>query len=184
MHTLNTFLVCITAVSALTLPKRDPSTLISDVNNIDVGVKALTANVETYNGGAFPTGLIDSTPILLDVIAIHIANRKGYADALLSPTLSASDSTAVVEFVVDTVGVDIPAGVAVLKAKKAAFEAAGLDGTVVASLTLLKSDHDSFSAALEQKLTTPDPAEAAAATGVVAKIDQALADGIAYYSSS
>lgn len=183
MNPLNTIILCLTAVSALTLPKRDPSTLIGDVNNIDVGVNALTANVEAYNGGSFPTGILDSTPILLDVIAIHVANRKGYVDALASPVLSEADSNAVVNFTIATVGVDIPAGVQVLMAKKADFEAAGLDGTVVASLTLLKSDHDSFSAALEQKLTTPTEEEKAAATGVVEKIDQALASGIAYFSS-
>lgn len=183
LNPFNTLLLCVTAVSALAIDKRDPATLISDVHNIDVGVNALSADVAAYNGGSFPTGILDSSPILVDVIAIHLANRKGYADALASPVLSEADSNAVVNYTIATVGNDIPAGVQLLMSKKAVFQAVGLDGTVVDSLTLLKSDHDSFSAALSAKLTTPTAEEKAAASGVVAKIDQALAMGIAYFSS-
>jgi len=80
-----------------------------------------------------------------------------------------------------SVAISIPAGIKALKAKKPRFTEAGLVPTVIASLKLLKYDHDTFSAAVLQKLTL-NAEKMAEATAGVKIIDDALADGIAYFS--
>lgn len=77
--------------------------------------------------------------------------------------------------------IDIPASVKALKAKKPQFVEASLVPVVVASLKLLKDDHDTFSATVEAKLTANATVTAQGEAGV-AVIDVALADGIAYFS--
>lgn len=183
---LITLLLFISSAGALATGKRDistaASTLIQDIQNIDTGVKALTTSIHNFQGGNIMTTLIDGTPVTSGIAAIHIANRKGFLDANLSPTLSASDSDAIVTFAERSVGVDIPASVDALKAKKARFVAAGLGGVTIASLELLLNDHDTFSAALLAK-TTGDASLEARGIAVVKKIHDAIQGGIDYYSS-
>ncbi|KAK3060222.1 hypothetical protein LTS18_009039, partial [Coniosporium uncinatum] len=76
------FLTSVT--SALSINKRD-TVLVSDVHAIDSGVKTLTAHVKAYTSGALPTSIINGGPIFADVVNIHLTNRKGFADANLSP---------------------------------------------------------------------------------------------------
>ncbi|TID14743.1 putative cell wall galactomanno protein [Venturia nashicola] len=166
---------------AVSIKARDVQ-LADDIYAIDAAVNALTENVNDYNSGSFPSGLVDGIPILLDVVNIHLVNRKGYADANLSPTLDSQDSITVVKSVTNSVAVDIPKSVDALKAKKSLFVAAGLTQIVIASLKLLKNDHDTFSAAVVAKLTADAETTAQGLAGVKI-IDDALADGIAYFSS-
>jgi len=179
MLLLNMILSCTTIVTAAVILKRDPSaeaqTLISDVGNIDAGVLVLTKDVKAYQGG-----LLSSTPISVDIITIHLANRKGYADANLVEPFGPADSEAIVKYTTNTVAVDIPASVDATIAKKQQFVDAGIEDVVLAGIKLLKEDHDTFSAALENKLAADSlPAGAAA----VAVIDDALQHAIDVFSS-
>ncbi|KAH0362624.1 hypothetical protein KCU65_g7913, partial [Aureobasidium melanogenum] len=163
-------------VAASPLQSRDlitADTIISDIKGIDEGVNALTASLKAYNGG-----LIAELPIGADIAAIHVANRKGYADANLRATpFDADDSTAIVQYTASSVGVDIPASVDVLKAKYDMFESQ--KDVILAGLKLLKNDHDTFSAALVSKIT----ADKENGNAAVAEIDDALQSAIDLYSA-
>ena len=160
------------------LTRRDvipASTIVDDVLSIDKGVNQLRSHVATYTGG-----LLAQTPLVGDFTAIHLANRKGYADAnLRTSDFSAADSTDIVESVVDTVGVDIPAAVKETVAKKALFRKAGTVPALVASLKVLLNDHDTFSAAVSRHLTADDERGREAAE----KIHDAIQGGIDAFST-
>ena len=174
-------LALVSTSSALPSVKRSTAQdVVNDIYAIDGGVKALEAHVSSYNTGSFPTSLVNGVPILVDVVDIHVSNRKGYLDAITASTFSNADSLTIVAAVEDTVAVDIPNAVTELKSKKQNFDAAGLTAIVIASLELLKYDHDTFSAAVVQKLTL-DPATLAEANAGVAVIHDALVDGISYF---
>ncbi|KAH0007256.1 hypothetical protein KCU78_g11870, partial [Aureobasidium melanogenum] len=163
-------------VAAAPLQSRDlitADTIISDIKGIDDGVNALTTRLKTYSGG-----LIGELPIGADIAAIHVANRKGYVDANLRVTpFDAAESTAIVQYTASSVGVDIPASVAVPKAKYDVFE--GQKDVILAGLKLLKYDHDTFSAALISKIT----ADKENGNAAVAEIDDALQSAIDLYSA-
>lgn len=177
---LSTF---VTTISGNPLSKRGTAQdVINDVNAIQSGVLKLTADTSAFNSGSFLTGLVEGIPILLDVVNIHIANRKGYLDATTAAPFSNSDSISLVNDVEATVVVSIPNGVNVLKSKKQLFQQAGQVPIVIASLELLLNDHDTFSAAVVAKLTL-DAADLAEANQGIATIHNALEDGIAYFQS-
>lgn len=158
--------------------------VIADINAINSGVQTLTGDTAAFNGGNFLTGLVSGTPVLLDVVNIHLANRKGYLDATTAiGKYSASDSSAIVNTVSSTVAITIPNSVDVLKSKKAAFQSAGQVPVVLASLELLLNDHDTFSAAVLNDLTV-DTATLAQANAGIAVIHNALENGIAYFEAS
>lgn len=172
----------IAPIAASPLSKRGTAQdVISDINAINSGVLSLTGHVSSYNSGAFPTGLVGGVPILADVVDIHVSNRKGYLDATTASKFSADDSDAIVNTVSSTVVTSIPNSVDVLKSKKQVFQQALLTPVVIASLELLLNDHDTFSAAVVDKLTV-DAATLAQANDGIAKIHNALVDGIAYFS--
>lgn len=156
--------------------------VINDIHTIQSGVQTLTTDTSNFNSGSFLTGLVNGAPILLDVVDIHIANRKGYLDATTATTFTNSDSVSIVNVVSSTVAVSIPDGVNVSKSKKKAFQQAGQVPVVIASLQLLLNDHDTFSAAVVAKLTL-DAADLARANDGIATIHNALEDGITYYQS-
>jgi len=167
-----------TALPSANVEKRELisyETLISDIKGIDDGVKALTADLKAYDGS-----LASEAPIAGDITAIHLANRKGYTDANLRITkFNETETKAIVDYTVQSVGASIPNSVEVLKSKKPEFESKDMVPVILGGLKLLKYDHDSFSAALLAK-TTGSQAEG---TAVVKKIDDALQSGIDYYSS-
>ncbi|KAK4632049.1 hypothetical protein CLAFUW4_03872 [Fulvia fulva] len=106
-------------------------TLIDDVSNINAGVESLRKHVAAFDGSP-----LTEAPLLLDFTAIHLANRKGFADANLRQTnFNASES------------MDITV------AKKPEFEKTGQNPTVIGTFELLLDDHDTFSAALVQKIS-------------------------------
>lgn len=150
-------------------------TLISDIQGIDNGVNALTADLKKYEGA-----LLQELPIGADITAIHLANRKGFADANLRATrFNETETKLIVDYTVQSVGVSIPNGVDVLKGKKPEFEEAGMVPVVLAGLKLLLNDHDTFSAALLSKATGSE----AEGTAVVNKIHDSIQSGIDLYSS-
>lgn len=126
---------------------------------------------------------LTSCQVLATVGAIHLANRKGFVDANLAPQFNEADTRRIFDSVVDTVGNTIPDDVQVLIKKKPEFESSGLTPVVLASLKLLLNDHDTFSAAVTEKAYKGDPELVAEGEAVVAKIHDAIQDGINVYSA-
>ncbi|GME66013.1 putative cell wall galactomanno protein [Neofusicoccum parvum] len=186
MRFLPTLLLAASAASAASLTKRlavTPDVLIQDITNIHNGVLANQQASQNYAGGNLVTTLVDGAPVLLTVGAIHVANRKGFADANLSPPIGEPDTVRIFQHVVDTVGVSIPSAVRTLKAKKPQFAASGMTATVIASLKLLLNDHDTFSAALTAKSYQANATLTAQGVEVVDDIHNAIQSGIDAYSS-
>jgi hypothetical protein len=150
------------------------NTIIADIKGIDKGVNDVRAATANYNGG-----LISTVALVPGFTEIEVANRKGYADANLRVSkFSASESKAIVQTVIKTVGIDIPASIKELEAKKAVLEASGQAALIPPLLKVLLYDHDTFSAAVSAKLSS----DLAAGAAVVAKIHNAIQEGIDYFS--
>lgn len=158
-------------------------TIIQDVSNIHEGVLANKRATESYTGGNLLTTLIQGTPVLGTVGAIHIANRKGFADANLAPQFDEEDTRRIFEHVVETVGVSIPDDVEVLIGKKERFEESALVPVVVASLRLLIRDHDTFSEAVTEKAYDGNATLTGLGEEVVDKIHDAIQEGIDVYTA-
>lgn len=186
-------------------------TVKQDIINIHNAVLALDATVQAYDGSPFPTSLVDGTPVLLGVAKIHEVNRAGFRHALAALPFSMEDSNDVISTVTDTgtsppftflpnpnsilmtcgmwagltcaVNISIPAATVHLKEKLPAFKEGLLIPVVIASLTLLLSDHDTFSAATLAKVN-PGVGEAKIKEGSegVANIHNAIQDAILFYT--
>ena len=76
------FLASAAIASPISLETRDElitaQTLIGDISNINAGVESLRKHVAAFDGS-----LLTEAPLLADFTAIHLANRKGFADANL-----------------------------------------------------------------------------------------------------
>ncbi|KAH9845610.1 Hydrophobic surface binding protein A [Teratosphaeria destructans] len=124
-------------------------TVQQDVHRIDLGVYNLRKDLKNYKGG-----LLSETPIGVDLIGIHDANRKGYANINdRKEPFSQAESRAIVNYLQQTIAKDMPASVAELMAKKPHFQSSGQDALIVASLKSLQYDHDTLSAAITKLLT-------------------------------
>ncbi|KAJ4353053.1 hypothetical protein N0V95_003706 [Ascochyta clinopodiicola] len=187
MHLLTLFTLLPTAFS-LALPQAvlpTGQTVVQDIINIHNAVLELDATVQAYDGSPFPTSLVDGTPVLLGVAKIHTVNRAGFRHALAAPPFTVQDSNDVVSTVTSTVNKSIPAATAHLKEKLPAFKEGLLVPVVIASLTLLLSDHDTFSAATLAKVD-PGVGEAKIKEGTdgVANIHNAIQDAILFYTAN
>ncbi|KAH7341203.1 hydrophobic surface binding protein A-domain-containing protein [Pyrenochaeta sp. MPI-SDFR-AT-0127] len=156
-----------------------------DVINIHNTVLALDATVRAYNGSPFPTSIVDGTPVLLGVAEIHRVNRAGFRHALAALPFSVEDSVQVIDTVVSTVNVSIPAATTHLKEKVAAFKEGLLTPVVIASLALLLYDHDTFSAATLAKIS-PNVGQEKTEQGAnaVANIHNVIQDAIVFYTAN
>lgn len=151
------------------------STIIQDIQNIHAGVQSLDTHVTAYDGS-----LLSETPLIGDFAAIHLANRKGFADAnLRQANFTAQESTDIVQAVIDTVGKSIPAAVKETKSKKPLFDQTDQAPIVLGTFKLLLNDHDTFSAAVSKHFT----ADEERGTAVVAKIHDAIQSGIDAFST-
>lgn len=149
--------------------------IISNVDGIDKGVEHLRQHVAAYDGS-----LLSASPLLGDFVEITVANRAGFLNANLKPApFNAADSTRIVEFVIESVGESIPAAVDETVAKKELFESNGQGELIVGSLKVLLYEHDTFSAALQKKIS----ADQVRAQAVVDKIHDAIQGGIDAFSS-
>lgn len=178
MQIIRLVLLATTALASVVFPRNDPigtQLIISDIGGIDTAVKSLTTSINAYQGG-----VVEATPLFAGVLDIHLVNRKAYVDAMAPLTANSTESGEIVTFTNNTVGQSIPASVAALEAKKPQLVAAGLSSMIVPGLQLLKSDHDSYSAELLAKVSLDWLARGQA---VVAEIDNAIQDGIDYFSS-
>ncbi|KAH6676459.1 hydrophobic surface binding protein A-domain-containing protein [Halenospora varia] len=171
------FLFATTTLAAVAPIKRSVGSnlVLNDLVALDTSVKSLTATIQNYGGG-----VVEGSPILAAITAVHLSNRKAYTNSQLIAHQSLADSQTLVSYVSSTLAKDIPAGVDALEAKKKEFVHSGLGSTVVNSLELLKNDHESLSAALASKL---DPATLPEASVAVVTIDDAIKGGIAYFST-
>ncbi|KAH7042084.1 hypothetical protein B0J12DRAFT_213638 [Macrophomina phaseolina] len=163
-----------------------PRVLIQDITNIHVGVLANQQASAAYQGGNLVTAFVERTPVLVTAGEIHVANRKGFLDANLSPTIDKLGTIRVFQHTIDTVGVSIPSAGQTLKGKKkkAQFKCSGM-GTVVvvASLRLLLNDHDTFSAALAANAYRGNETLTAQGVEVVNEIHNAIQSGIDAFST-
>lgn len=182
MAPLQNFLTLLLAGLAIASPapaqKRDLITadlIVSNVEGINDGVKSLQSHVAAYDGSP-----LSEVPFVGDFLEITIANRAGYTNANLKPAaFNATDSERIVQYVIDTVGITIPAAVQETVAKKSLFEQGESSGLIVGSLQVLLYEHDTFSAALQQKIS----ADQVQAQGVVDKIHSAIQSGIDAFSA-
>ncbi|RMZ92492.1 hypothetical protein DV736_g264, partial [Chaetothyriales sp. CBS 134916] len=158
--------------------ERDPNTILAqDVYGIDRAVRSLTPHVKAYtSAGGFGASLINGLPVAVGVLKIHVANRKAYIDALISPHLEEGPSLKVVDAVEGSVAVSIPAAVSALIEKKAEFSSAGLRYVVLVTLKVLKYDHDSLSNTVKPKLRGPAKVVLRGDAGVKA-VDDAIDEG-------
>ncbi|KAF2756116.1 hypothetical protein EJ05DRAFT_478146 [Pseudovirgaria hyperparasitica] len=157
-------------------------TTVQDVINIHNAVLELDAIVQDYTGSPFPTSLVNGVPVLEGVFKIHNVNRVGFVNALAALPYSKAEDAAIVQTVEDTVNVSIPAATVHLKAKLKEFQEGALGPVVVASLALLLSDHDTFSAAVATKLVGADPDVLARGLAAVANIHNAIQDALLFYT--
>lgn len=102
---------------ASAIQKRDTA-VNADITGIDQAVRKLTAAVSAYQGGRQA-----SEPIFAAAHEVHAINRKGFADANAAPQFTSAESKTIVQNVINSVGVSIPAGVKVIEAKKPLFDA-------------------------------------------------------------
>ncbi|RMZ84800.1 hypothetical protein DV737_g916, partial [Chaetothyriales sp. CBS 132003] len=162
---------------------RDPKTILAkDVYGIDTAVRSLIPHVEAYTAaGGFGAGLVNGLPLALGVWKIHVANRKAYVDALISPHLEVEPSVNVVDAVESSVAVSIPAAIKALIDKKAELSSAGLRYVVWVTLKVLKYDHDSLSNTVKPKLKGPTETVFRGDAGVKA-VDDAIDEGIIVFS--
>ena len=168
-------LILLPLVLAGTLSKRDAQAVYKDISNIDAAVRKLTAVLTAYNGG-----ILQSKPTFDASIDIHNVNRQGFADATASSSFTSAESKRIVDHVNESVGKSIPASVKVLEAKKPLFDQAQVSSLVEATIQLLKSDHETFSAAVGAKLSADQVAPGVAAAG---KIDAVLQEAALYYAA-
>jgi hypothetical protein len=83
------------------------------------------------------------------------------------------------------VNVSIPTSTQHIKEKLPAFKEGGLIPVVIASLTLLLSDHDTFSAATLLKINQAvGPEEVKRGENAVANIHNAIQDAIVFYTEN
>lgn len=202
MAPVRSLLTCLFAGLAIASPapaqKRDLITaelIISNVNGIQQGVQDLRRDVAAYNGT-----LLSEAPLLGDFLEITIANRAGYTVRvawtiqlvhgmltffqnanLKTGVFDSADSASIVTDVIDTVGISIPAAVNETVAKKALFEQGGSGGLIEGTLEVLLYEHESFSTALQAKISEDQQARAQA---VVDKIIDAIQYGIDQFATS
>ncbi|PVH84438.1 hydrophobic surface binding protein-like protein A, partial [Cadophora sp. DSE1049] len=142
MVAIKNLLFLATAVTALTIGKRDTATILNDISIINSDVQALTTAANNYNGG-----ILAAIPILTAQNNLEAAIDQGITDAQATSQQTSAESQSVIA-AVDNLIPNIEASLAAIRAKKAQFAADGLTSTVQTSLTNLKAKTDTFSDAL------------------------------------
>ncbi|KAF1939809.1 hypothetical protein EJ02DRAFT_351404, partial [Clathrospora elynae] len=117
------------------------------IQKISAAVLILDTTIQAYIGGELPTVLVEGTMVLAAVANVHFVNREGFDRASLSGMFSADNTVDIVGTAAQTVYVTIPAATKHLREKQALFGPA-LAPIIIASATLLETDHDTFSAAM------------------------------------
>ncbi|KAK0107152.1 hypothetical protein ONS95_003858 [Cadophora gregata] len=174
MVAIKNFLFLATAVTALTIGKRDTATILNDISAINSNVQTLTTAANNYNGG-----LLAAIPILTAQSNLGTAIDKGTTDARATPQLSSADSQSIVA-AVDRLTPSVEASLTAIRAKKARFAADGLTTTVQNSLATLKTKTDTFSDAL---IAISSSDTKATGTAQKAKIDGYFNAAIADFAS-
>ena len=147
----------------------------NDITTIDKNVKKLTLATASYKGGA--VGLV---PVNIDFVPVYGATRKGYYDSLLLPSqLSESDAQRLIDHVNQTLSIDNPKAVNVLKSKKLLLQPKGLDPFIKTGLEALLSAHLSFSNEVAKRIPQDQQPQG---HEVINVITVALQDGITFFS--
>jgi hypothetical protein len=158
------------SLAAATLHPRDAATVNSVLTDISNQINALDAVVKAYTSGPIDA-LTAANDKLLQTITSGTATIKG------SAPLSEGDATSIAQSVINLNGTTATA-VDDIIAKKPAFDAAGVGGTVLQSLQAQAAASGDFAAAL----TALTPADLApVASSLSAAIAANLARGVAAY---
>ncbi|KAI5358391.1 Putative Cell wall mannoprotein [Septoria linicola] len=172
---LSIFLLPTTFAQSTTTPS--VNTVYADISTINSRVLALTAATQSYSGG-----LVNQLPFLIDFGPLYLATRKGFYDSLLLPNpLTASDAQLLISHVNETLAINNPKAVEVVKSKKPLFDEAGTSPVVKEGLELLLFAHLGFSDEVAKRVK--DAGQKAEGQRVIDVITVALQDGIAFYSS-
>merc|ERR1712029_163738 len=186
MQFLLPLLAILPLTSSLAIPRGllpTGQTVVQDIINIHNAVLELDAAVQAYDGSPFPTSLVDGTPVLLGVAEVHKVNRAGFRHSLAALPFTVSDSNDVISTVTNTVNKSIPAANQRVKEKLPAFKESLFIPVVIASLTLLLNDHDTFSAATLAKVNLGvGAAKIQEGADGVANIHNAIQDAISFYT--
>lgn len=172
-------LVALLSLSATALAQasnRQVQVVYDDVSAINENVLELTETTRAYQGG-----LVGQLPVAIDFTPVYAATRKGFYDSLLLPAqVSSSDAQLLIEHVNQTLAVNNPRAVDVLKSKKPLFQQAGSTPLIKSGLELLLFAHLSFSNEVAKRIPAELKAEG---QSVIDVITVALQDGVAFYSS-
>ncbi|KAH6722325.1 hydrophobic surface binding protein A-domain-containing protein [Leptodontidium sp. 2 PMI_412] len=142
MVAIKNLLFLATAISALTIGKRDTATILNDIAAINTNVQAVTTATNNYNGG-----ILAAIPIVTAEGNLEAAIDQGTTDAQATPQGTSADSQSVIA-AIDTLIPNIEASLTAIIAKKTQFAADGLTSTVYTTLGNLKVKTDAFSDAL------------------------------------
>ncbi|KAH7356704.1 hydrophobic surface binding protein A-domain-containing protein [Rhexocercosporidium sp. MPI-PUGE-AT-0058] len=142
MVAIKNILFFATAITALTLGKRDTATILSDIAAIDSKVQALTTAANNYNGG-----LLAAIPIVTAQSSLEAAVDKGTTDAKATSQQTSAQSQSILA-AIDAGIPNVQASISSIVAKKAQFAADGLTATVRTGLVNLKAKNAAFADAL------------------------------------
>ncbi|KAG4437625.1 hypothetical protein IFR05_006886 [Cadophora sp. M221] len=142
MVAIKNLLFFATAISALTIGKRDTATILNDIAAIDTNVQAVTTAANNYNGG-----ILAAIPIVTAEGNLETAIDQGTTDAQATSQQTSADSQSVIA-AIDNLIPNIEASLAAITVKKPQFDADGLTATVQTTLGSLKAKTDAFSDAL------------------------------------
>jgi hypothetical protein len=140
--TTKNILLLVSAVFAPAIPRRDASTILSDIFTIDTNVKALTSAVNSYSSRIF-------VPFLLKPLRAHWTSPSSNAPVMLKQYLNSLWLIPTALLPLSRISLlTFEACFQALNAKKFQLAAAGLTSTVQNDLATLKSDTDSLANSL------------------------------------
>ncbi|KAJ4386514.1 hypothetical protein N0V93_009411 [Gnomoniopsis smithogilvyi] len=174
MFSLYSAFVLATAVSAATLAKRDVTTVLTNLENIDTQTETLTAAINAWDAS-----LLGALGIQTDVTNLETAVTDATTEANTEAQASSADSTTILDYVSDTLNPDIVASLDALTARASDFSALSLTSLVLTDLETLQNDTDALGAALIKVASSDTQAEA---TTLVSNVDAAFASAIAVFS--
>lgn len=124
MVAVKNILLFVLATTTLTIPKRDASTILSDVSTIKSHVKSLTSAVNGYSGG-----LPSAIPITSAESTLDKSIQQGTTDAQATSQLSSADSNSIIA-AIQNLTPDIQTSLQAVQSKKSQSAADGLTSTV------------------------------------------------------
>jgi len=153
-------------------------TVLSDLANLEKAVQSQITALNNFKGGLLGTPL-QLTAISATFDATVLAMTKAAASVVLLPgPFSAEDSKKVTDQLTATLAISDPKVCALIKTKRAQFDAVLMRPIVYGNLNILQGDHLLLSGSLTAHM---DPAYTARMQEIADITTRALDDAIAYY---